>query len=50
MNYVSISAVKADADNFLGRYREIISDPLNLAIKRHPLAGFMRVIMSFCPM
>ncbi len=41
MNHVSISAAKADADDFLGRYREIVSDPLNLAIKRHPLAGFI---------
>ena len=31
--------VKADATDFLGRFREIVSDPLNLLIKRHPLAG-----------
>jgi hypothetical protein len=30
---------KADATDFLGRFREIVSDPLNLLIKRHPLAG-----------
>lgn len=30
---------KADATDFLGRFREIISDPLNLLIKRHPFAG-----------
>lgn len=28
----------ADSD-FLGRFREIVSDPLNLLIERHPLAG-----------
>lgn len=33
-------AMKADAEDFLGRFREIISDPLNLAIERHPLSGF----------
>lgn len=32
---------KADADDFLGRFREIVSDPLNLLIKRHPLAGIV---------
>lgn len=30
---------KADGTDFLGRFREIISDPLNLLIRRHPLAG-----------
>ncbi|MEM1288293.1 MAG: FkbM family methyltransferase [Pseudomonadota bacterium] len=30
---------KAAADDFLGRYREIVSDPLNLLIPRHPFAG-----------
>lgn len=32
---------KAKADNFLERFREIISDPVNLAIKRVPQAGFV---------
>jgi len=32
---------KAGADDFLGRFREIISDPLNLAIRRDPRAGFV---------
>ncbi|MBK9925012.1 MAG: FkbM family methyltransferase [Anaerolineales bacterium] len=32
---------KADATDFLGRFREIVSDPLNLLIKRHPLAGMI---------
>lgn len=32
-------ADKADASDFLGRFREIVSDPLNLLIQRHPLAG-----------
>lgn len=30
---------KAKADDFHGRYREIISDPLNILIKRHAFAG-----------
>lgn len=30
---------KAGAADFLGRFREIVSDPLNLLIDRHPLAG-----------
>ena len=33
---------KAEADDFLGRFREIVSDPLNLLIKRHPLAGYVQ--------
>ena len=32
-------AEKANDDDFSGRFREIISDPLNLAIRRVPLAG-----------
>jgi hypothetical protein len=32
-------AQKAQADDFLGRFREVISDPLNLLIERVPLAG-----------
>jgi len=32
-------SVKAAPTDFLGRFREIISDPLNLLIERHPLAG-----------
>lgn len=30
---------KASDTDFLGRFREIVSDPLNLLIQRHPLAG-----------
>lgn len=30
---------KAEPADFPGRFREIISDPLNLLIERHPLAG-----------
>ncbi len=30
---------KAELSDFLGRFREIVSDPLNLLIRRHPLAG-----------
>ena len=33
--------VKANNNDFLGRFREIISDPLNLAIQRDPRAGFV---------
>jgi hypothetical protein len=32
---------KAAADDFAGRFREIISDPLNLLIDRHPLSGHL---------
>lgn len=32
---------KASSSDLLGRMREIISDPLNLLIERHPLAGFV---------
>lgn len=30
---------KAAADDVMGRFREIVADPLNLLIERHPLAG-----------
>jgi hypothetical protein len=30
---------KAQGDDFLGRFREVISDPLNLLIERVPMAG-----------
>ena len=33
--------VKADSADFLGRFREIVSDPLNLLIERHHLAGII---------
>jgi len=32
---------KADGNDFLGRFREIISDPLNLMIERFPNAGIV---------
>ncbi|MBD2102510.1 FkbM family methyltransferase [Leptolyngbya sp. FACHB-261] len=32
---------KAIAEDFTGRFREIVSDPLNLAIRRDPRAGFV---------
>ena len=32
---------KAKSDDFIGRFREIISDPLNLAIRKDPRAGFV---------
>lgn len=32
---------KADGGDFLGRFREVVSDPLNLLIERHPRAGMI---------
>jgi hypothetical protein len=32
---------KAEDKDFVGRFREIVSDPLNLAIRRDPRAGFV---------
>jgi predicted O-methyltransferase YrrM len=37
-----ITATKAGAGDFLGRFREIVSDPLNLLIERDPLAGYVQ--------
>ncbi len=36
-----LRAPKAAAGDFPGRFREIISDPLNVLIRRHPDAGFI---------
>jgi len=36
---VRIMTAKADAGDFTGRFREIVSDPLNVFIRRHPDAG-----------
>jgi hypothetical protein len=33
--------LKALSNDFLGRFREVISDPLNLLIERVPMAGFL---------
>jgi hypothetical protein len=33
--------MKAQADDLLGRFREVISDPLNLLIERVPMAGLV---------
>jgi Methyltransferase FkbM domain len=33
--------LKAGPNDFLGRFREVISDPLNLLIERVPVAGFV---------
>jgi len=33
---------KANNDDFPGRYREIVSDPLNMVIERDPKSGFMQ--------
>lgn len=33
--------LKAQSGDFLGRFREVISDPLNLLIERVPMAGFL---------
>lgn len=32
---------KAEATDFAGRFREIISDPINFLIRRHPRAGYV---------
>lgn len=32
---------KAQPNDFLGRFREVISDPLNLLIERVPMAGIV---------
>jgi hypothetical protein len=34
-------ADKAKGSDYLGRFREIVSDPLNLLIRRNPLAGYV---------
>lgn len=34
-------SLKAASADFLGRFREVISDPLNLLIERVPMAGFV---------
>ncbi|WP_373976104.1 FkbM family methyltransferase [Chitinibacter sp. SCUT-21] len=34
-----VSIAKASASDFLGRFRDIVSDPLNAYINRHPRAG-----------
>lgn len=36
-----IGQSKANAEDFHGRFREIVSDPLNLLVERHPLAGHL---------
>ena len=36
-----LSLEKAAADNFVERFREVVSDPLNLLIKRTPSAGYI---------
>ena len=33
--------MKARHDDYLGRFREVISDPLNILIKRDPLSGMV---------
>ena len=33
--------MKADSNDFLGRFREVVSDPLNLVIQKDPRAGFI---------
>src|ERR1700756_3030309 len=38
---VSGMLLKATSFDFLGRFREVISDPLNLLIERVPMAGFV---------
>jgi len=36
-----LSQIKAGNSDFLGRFREIVSDPLNLVIERDPRSGFV---------
>lgn len=36
-----LSLEKASAENFVERFREVVSDPLNLLIKRTPSAGYI---------
>ena len=40
-NNQSINPPKAEAGDFLGRFREIVADPLNVFIERVPLAGHL---------
>lgn len=39
MSFNHLIGDKAQANDFMGRWREIVSDPLNLLIERHALAG-----------
>ena len=39
---MSVSVPKAESTDFAGRFREVISDPINLLIERVPEAGLMR--------
>jgi hypothetical protein len=38
---LSSMLLKATVSDFLGRFREVVSDPLNLLIERVPMAGFV---------
>jgi hypothetical protein len=38
---ITAMSPKAQANDFLGRFREVISDPLNLLIERVPVAGMV---------
>lgn len=39
INPAGVAPSKAEAEDFKGRFREIISDPLNLLIERQPFSG-----------
>jgi hypothetical protein len=41
MSKTGTSMLKAADSDFVGRFREVISDPLNLLIERVPEAGFL---------
>jgi hypothetical protein len=41
MNASGFTVLKARPDDFLGRFREVVSDPLNLLIERVPMAGYV---------
>jgi hypothetical protein len=40
--------LKSTPDDILGRFREVISDPLNLLIHRVPLAGLVEKNEVYC--
>src|SRR5262245_16649548 len=41
MSASGFEVLKARPDDFLGRFREVVSDPLNMLIERVPMAGYV---------
>jgi hypothetical protein len=41
MSASGFTVLKARPDDFIGRFREIVSDPVNLLIERVPMAGYV---------